>query len=115
MSIKGAFQKCKHRFGYHKEKIPYSGLMNNDVELEPTNNNLKTKDVFKVGHFLVYIGDEHRRFVVNTKLLKHHKFLELLEKSAQEYDYKYNIGLVIPCTVKYFEHLLKQIKLEMAI
>jgi hypothetical protein len=57
-----------------------------------------------------YFGDEHHRFVVNTKMLKHVEFQWLLDKSAQEYGYKYEGGLIIPCKVEFFQRLLKHIK-----
>ncbi|KAI3515530.1 hypothetical protein L1887_14429 [Cichorium endivia] len=50
------------------------------------------------GHLPVYVGEEMERFVVNAELLNHPIFINLLNKSAQEYDYKQKGVLRIPAT-----------------
>ncbi|XP_073389134.1 protein SMALL AUXIN UP-REGULATED RNA 12 [Physcomitrium patens] len=58
------------------------------------------------GFLVVYVGDERRRFVIRAYTLKHAVFRVLLEKSAEEFGYKHDGGLIIACDVAFFEHLL---------
>ncbi|XP_068336497.1 auxin-responsive protein SAUR71-like [Pyrus communis] len=44
-----------------------------------------------------------KRFIVHTTLLRHTEFLELLYKSAEEYDFCNDGVLRIPCEAKDFE------------
>ena len=62
------------------------------------------------GHFIVYVGDEHRRFVLNTKMLNNIEFQFLLDMAVDEYDYNYEGGVHIPCQVAFFQAFLKHIK-----
>ncbi|GAB2276439.1 Auxin-responsive protein saur72 [Dionaea muscipula] len=55
------------------------------------------------GHFPVYVGEEMERFVVNADLLNHPIFVQLLNRSAQEYGYEQKGVLRIPCRVAVFE------------
>ncbi|KAL3643143.1 Auxin-responsive protein saur72 [Castilleja foliolosa] len=59
------------------------------------------------GHLPVYVGDEMERFVVSADLLNHPIFVELLNKSAQEYGYEQKGVLRIPCHVFIFERVLE--------
>ena len=63
------------------------------------------------GHVPVYVGEEMERFVVSAELLNHPVFVELLEKSAQEYGYEQKGALRIPCHVLLFERLLEALRL----
>ncbi|KAM6570536.1 hypothetical protein CsatB_018521 [Cannabis sativa] len=63
------------------------------------------------GHIPVYVGDEMERFVVNAELLNHPVFVELLDKSAQEYGYEQKGVLRIPCHVLVFERVLEALRL----
>ncbi|GFP92132.1 indole-3-acetic acid-induced protein arg7 [Phtheirospermum japonicum] len=47
------------------------------------------------------------RFVVSAELLNHPVFVELLNKSAQEYGYEQKGVLRIPCHVFLFERVLE--------
>lgn len=58
------------------------------------------------GFLVMYVGDERRRFVIRAKTLNHATFRVLLEKSAAEFGYKHDGGLIIACDVAFFEHLL---------
>ncbi|KAM1212748.1 hypothetical protein ACFX13_004348 [Malus domestica] len=66
------------------------------------------------GHVPVYVGDEMERFVVNAELLNHPVFVELLNKSAQEYGYEQKGVLRIPCHVIVFERVLEALRLGQA-
>ncbi|XP_009361828.2 auxin-responsive protein SAUR72 [Pyrus x bretschneideri] len=66
------------------------------------------------GHVPVYVGDEMERFVVSAELLNHPVFVELLNKSAQEYGYEQKGVLRIPCHVIVFERVLEALRLGQA-
>ncbi|KAF3626273.1 Auxin-responsive protein SAUR41 [Capsicum baccatum] len=63
------------------------------------------------GHLPVYVGDEMERFIVSAELLNHPIFVELLNKSAQEYGYEQTGVLRIPCHVLIFERVLEALRL----
>nr|XP_043622937.1 auxin-responsive protein SAUR72-like [Erigeron canadensis] len=62
------------------------------------------------GHLPVYVGEEMERFVVNADLLNHPVFINLLNKSAQEYGYEQQGVLRIPCHVFVFERFLEALR-----
>ncbi|CAK9165663.1 unnamed protein product [Ilex paraguariensis] len=62
------------------------------------------------GHLPVYVGEEMERFVVSAELLHHPIFMELLNKSAQEYGYEQKGVLRIPCRVLVFERVLEALR-----
>jgi SAUR family protein len=57
------------------------------------------------GHFVVYVGSEMKRFVVPTSYLKNPVFLQLLDKSAEEYGFDNRNGIVLPCDESTFKSL----------
>ena len=59
------------------------------------------------GHLPVYVGEEMERFVVSAHLLNHPIFINLLNRSAQEYGYQHKGVLRIPCHVLLFQSLLQ--------
>ncbi|KAL8147057.1 auxin-responsive protein SAUR72-like [Apium graveolens] len=63
-----------------------------------------------VGHLPVYVGEEMERFIVSAELLNHPIFIQLLNKSAQEYGYEQKGVLRIPCDVVDFEKVLEAMK-----
>ncbi|KAJ7284268.1 hypothetical protein O6H91_06G079400 [Diphasiastrum complanatum] len=63
------------------------------------------RDVPK-GFLAVYVGQERRRFVIETHYLNHSLFKLLLDRSAREYGFDQKGGLRIPCEVLLFEHLM---------
>ncbi|PWA44471.1 SAUR-like auxin-responsive protein family [Artemisia annua] len=62
------------------------------------------------GHLPVYVGEEMERFVVRADLLNHPVFINLLNKSAQEYGYEQQGVLRIPCHVVVFERVLDALR-----
>ncbi|CAH1428811.1 unnamed protein product [Lactuca virosa] len=58
------------------------------------------------GYLPFYVGEEMERFVVSMDLLNHPLFINLLNKSAQEYGYQQKGVLRIPCQVLLFQCLL---------
>ncbi|KAF9661618.1 hypothetical protein SADUNF_Sadunf19G0087600 [Salix dunnii] len=57
------------------------------------------------GHFVVYVGDEMKRFVVPTSYLKNPIFQKLLDESAEEYGFDNKNGIVLPCDESTFRSL----------
>ncbi|KAJ7945183.1 Auxin-responsive protein [Quillaja saponaria] len=49
------------------------------------------------GHFVVYVGDELKRFIVPLSYLKNPIFQKLLEKAAEEYGFNSHRSIVLPC------------------
>ncbi|KAK4491437.1 hypothetical protein RD792_002186 [Penstemon davidsonii] len=59
------------------------------------------------GHFAVYVGESHRRFVVPLSYLSRPSFQELLHWAEEEFGYNHPMGgLTIPCTEDYFISLI---------
>lgn len=63
------------------------------------------------GYVPIYVGEEMRRFEVNAELLNHPIFVNLLNRSAQEYGYEQKGVLHIPCHVIVFERVLEALRL----
>ncbi|WOG99894.1 hypothetical protein DCAR_0519250 [Daucus carota subsp. sativus] len=72
---------------------------------------LRRSNTVPVGHLPVYVGDEMERFIVSAELINHPIFIQLLNKSAQEYGYEQKGVLRIPCDVVDFEKVLQALKL----
>ncbi|XVF67855.1 hypothetical protein PTKIN_Ptkin10aG0155300 [Pterospermum kingtungense] len=55
------------------------------------------------GHFVVYVGEAEKRFVVPISILKHPSFRNLLSQAEEEYGFDYPMGaLKIPCSEEAF-------------
>lgn len=62
------------------------------------------------GHFPVYVGEMHRRFVLPICYLNHPLFQELLHLAEEEFGYDHPMGgLTIPCNEDYFLSLTSQL------
>lgn len=64
------------------------------------------------GYLAVYVGPEHRRFIIPTSYLRHNLFKVLLEKAEEEYGFEQGGGLTIPCEIETFKYLLKCMEKE---
>ena len=62
------------------------------------------------GYLAVYVGPEHRRFIIPTTYLSHSLFKMLLEKAADEYGFDQSGGLTIPCEIETFKYLIRCIE-----
>ncbi|KAK7381908.1 hypothetical protein VNO80_00457 [Phaseolus coccineus] len=56
----------------------------------------------------VYVGKSRRRYLVNSELIDHPVFQELLDRSSSSHD----DGVVVSCEVVLFEHLLWMLESE---
>ncbi|CAJ2679486.1 auxin-induced protein 15A-like [Trifolium pratense] len=55
------------------------------------------------GHLAVYVGNDHKRFVIPISYLSHPLFRDLLDWAEQEFGFNHPMGgLTIPCTEDYF-------------
>ncbi|KAG8050116.1 hypothetical protein GUJ93_ZPchr0009g1738 [Zizania palustris] len=59
------------------------------------------------GHCPVYVGPEQRRFVIPTGYLGHPVFRLLLEKAEEEFGFRHEGALAIPCETETFKYILQ--------
>ncbi|KAK4833353.1 hypothetical protein QYF36_003317 [Acer negundo] len=66
-------------------------------------------DDVKEGHFVVVAvkGEETQRFVVELGYLTNPKFLSLLEQAEEEYGFKQNGALTLPCRPHELQKILQ--------
>ncbi|KAF3658741.1 putative dentin sialophosphoprotein-like [Capsicum annuum] len=57
-------------------------------------------------HFVVYVGEELRRFVLHISYLKNPCFQKLLEEAAQEFGFQSPKGIVLPCDECTFQKVM---------
>ncbi|KAJ1260727.1 hypothetical protein BS78_10G254600 [Paspalum vaginatum] len=62
------------------------------------------------GSFAVYVGEEMRRFVIPTEYLGHWAFAELLREAEEEFGFRHEGALRIPCDVETFEGILRLVQ-----
>ncbi|CAN6463595.1 unnamed protein product [Victoria cruziana] len=60
------------------------------------------------GHFVVYVGESHKRFVIPTSYLKNPTFRALLRKAEEEFGFEHHNGLRIPCNEDVFQAFTTQ-------
>ncbi|WOH03705.1 hypothetical protein DCAR_0623104 [Daucus carota subsp. sativus] len=84
-----------------------------EKQLEKKQQCKATKPGVPKGFIPVYVGDvQQRRFIVPVSYLNHPKFQELLERSAEEFDFSHPMGgLTIPCKEDDFISVISQLKL----
>ncbi|KAF8007902.1 hypothetical protein BT93_K1791 [Corymbia citriodora subsp. variegata] len=92
--------------GTDHEQSPHQEFLLSEVEEEAASSSPKTPS----GFFAVYVGDEHRRFVVPTSFLSHPLFKMLLEKASNEFGFEQRERLVVPCSVSTFQEVLGAIE-----
>lgn len=59
------------------------------------------------GYVPVYVGQEHRRFVIPTTYLGLPVFKILLEKAEEEFGFDHQGALTIPCEIETFKFILQ--------
>lgn len=77
----------------------HAGRCSSDRDEEPPND-------VPVGCLAVYVGEERRRFVIETCYLQNHVFRALLAKSEEEFGFEFQGGLRIACCPDVFEHFM---------
>ncbi|GJM97527.1 hypothetical protein PR202_ga14459 [Eleusine coracana subsp. coracana] len=75
----------------------------------PSSSSGKSSSVPR-GSFAVYVGDEMRRFVIPTEYLGHWAFAELLREAEEEFGFRHEGALRIPCDVEVFEGILRVVQ-----
>ena len=66
----------------------------------------ETSSVVPKGHFVVYVGETLKRFVVPISFLKNPSFQKLLSHVEEEYGFNHPMGgLTIPCSEEVFTSL----------
>ncbi|KAF3788690.1 Auxin-responsive protein [Nymphaea thermarum] len=58
----------------------------------------------------VYVGSEHRRFVIPTRYLNLPVFAALLKQAEEEFGYQRSGALALPCDVGFFAALLRALQ-----
>ncbi|KAJ4774703.1 SAUR-like auxin-responsive protein family [Rhynchospora pubera] len=62
------------------------------------------------GHFVVYVGDNRSRYVVPISFLSYPVFQSLLQRAEEEFDFDYDMGLIIPCEEVVFCSLISSLR-----
>ncbi|KAL1218812.1 Auxin-responsive protein SAUR71 [Cardamine amara subsp. amara] len=105
-------------FGHMSSSTPASisksKSWNGSVSLEDVKSNESKEKIKKVspqhGFFTVYVGPTKQRVVVKTKLVNHPLFKNLLEDAENEYGYRRDGPIVLPCEVDFFFKVLADMK-----
>ncbi|XP_010059686.1 auxin-induced protein 15A [Eucalyptus grandis] len=106
VSFKKLAKKAKTKGGgADREQSTHHEFLLSEAE-EEASSSPKTPN----GFFAVYVGDEHRRFVVPTSFLSHPLFKMLLEKASNEFGFEQRERLVVPCSVSTFQEVLGAIE-----
>jgi len=106
-------KKCKRVWGSNKRLYPeesdsgsYGKLSEKCQKNKMDIKNKKTPH----GCLCVYVGHERQRFVIKIKILNHPLFKTLLEDVENEYGYKNDGPLWLPCDVDLFCETLVDIE-----
>ncbi|XP_058113129.1 auxin-responsive protein SAUR19-like [Magnolia sinica] len=67
-------------------------------------------DIVPKGFFAVCVGEELKRFVIPTEYLSHRAFGILLSRAEEEFGFKQEGVLRIPCEVSTFQRILKAVQ-----
>ncbi|CAN1122532.1 Auxin-responsive protein SAUR50 [Linum perenne] len=62
------------------------------------------------GHFAVYVGEKRSRYIVPISWLEHPEFQILLQRAQEEFGFKHEMGLTIPCEEVVFRSLTSIIR-----
>ena len=85
-------------------------LKNSNVQCDSDEESCQSLDMpsdVPRGFLAVYVGPEHRRFIIPTSYLSDPLFKVLLEKVEEEFGFDHTGGLTIPCDTETFKYLLK--------
>lgn len=59
------------------------------------------------GFLAVYVGPNRMRFLVPVRILHLPIFVALLQRAEEEYGFKFNGGIILPCEVDFFKQVLR--------
>lgn len=62
------------------------------------------------GHFPVYVGENRSRYIIPIAWLDHPEFQSLLQRAAEEFGFRHDMGLTIPCEEVVFLSLTAMIR-----
>ncbi|XP_059637128.1 protein SMALL AUXIN UP-REGULATED RNA 12-like [Cornus florida] len=62
------------------------------------------------GHFVVYVGENRRRYIVPISFLSHPEFQTLLQRAEEEFGFNHDMGLTIPCEEVVFQSLTSMLR-----
>ncbi|CAH2064410.1 unnamed protein product [Thlaspi arvense] len=68
------------------------------------------EDVPRKGHFAVYVGRSRARHVIPITFLNHPIFQMMLQEAEEEFGFRQERGITIPCDQNIFLSLLDSIK-----
>lgn len=74
--------------------------------LEKLHQLLPKKWRSKKGHFVIYVGEEQKRYVVSLKYLSSITFQDLLNQFEDEIHFGEDGKLILPCSPRVFEDVL---------
>ena len=101
---------CNNRLHDPEESIgsgSYGKLLEKSHKKQKDNNNNKKPPH---GCLCVYVGPERQRFVIKIKIFNHPLFKTLLEDVENEYGYRNDGPLWLPCDVDFFCEALVEIE-----
>ncbi|KAH7669085.1 Small auxin-up RNA protein [Dioscorea alata] len=62
------------------------------------------------GHFVVYVGEAEKRFVIPLSYLKHPSFQKLLHKAEEEFGFSHGMsGIRVPSSEQAFKSLIHRL------
>ncbi|XP_051114282.1 protein SMALL AUXIN UP-REGULATED RNA 54-like [Andrographis paniculata] len=68
------------------------------------------RTISMTGTFVVYVGEDRRRFTVPMNYLSHPLFKILLDKAYDEFGFDQQNGLVFPCSVAAFQEVITAVE-----
>lgn len=94
-ALKQIIRRCSNQF---KHKHGYDG----DGDGLPV-------DVPK-GHFAVYVGENRSRYIVPISFLANPEFQCLLRRAEEEFGFRHEMGITIPCDEMVFRSLTSMLR-----
>ncbi|KAK3180363.1 hypothetical protein Dsin_032867 [Dipteronia sinensis] len=101
--LKQVMKHWKARSLKHKLNLSDSG----SADASPSLGHPKHHHHILSGFFAVYVGEDRKRFLIPTRFLNLPIFVYLLKIAEEEYGFKCNGGIALPCEVDLFEEVLK--------
>ncbi|XP_058734166.1 auxin-responsive protein SAUR71-like [Vicia villosa] len=111
----GFVKKCMTVWGSNNRLYPEEtcsgsyGKLSSDRSNKQKDNNKNTKKAPN-GCVCVYVGSERQRFIIKIKIFNHPLFKTLLEDVENEYGYRNDGPLWLPCHVDFFCEALEDIE-----